>query len=405
MFVYDIIDTGDNVKAEVLVELKAKGIIKTFTYNVPSVYQDKIKIGIRVLVHVGTQILEGFVLDLNNNEVDYEIKDIIELIDKEAVLTPELIDLGEFVSKKYLCNLISAYQTMLPKALKAKHDTKINKKYITYLEIIDKDYKANSNTQQEILDLFSINTYILKKQANMISASSVKTLISKKVIREKKEETYRLENNNIGSKVNINYTEEQLNAINSVKLDTFYPYLLHGVTGSGKTEVYMNLIDKVIKEGKEVIVLVPEISLTAQLINIFRSRFGNIAILHSRLSDGERYDEYRKIVNKDVKIAIGARSCIFAPFSNLGIIVVDEEHTETYKQENNPRYNAIEVGIYRAKKHNIPIILGSATPSIESYTRAKLGVYKLLEMKNRVNKNLPAIKLIDMKRKNKLYCF
>ena len=382
---------------DVLVELQVKGINKTFTYNVPSNLIKDIEIGKRVLVPFGNRKLEGFIVNINNNEIDYDIKDIIEVIDEYPVLNSELLSIGKYMEKKYLCSLISAYQVMLPKALKASSNTKINKKYITYLTLIDTTYIGKTNTQKEILDLFKINEYILKKQANMISNSSVKTLINKKIIKEIKEETYRLDNKNEIKKRDIKYTDEQLNAINTVKLNEFNTYLLHGVTGSGKTEVYINLINKVIKEGKEAIFLVPEISLTAQLINIFRNNFGSIAILHSRLSDSERYDEYRKILNKEVKIAIGARSCIFAPFENLGIIIIDEEHTETYKQENNPRYHAIDIALYRGKKRNIPVILGSATPSLESYTRAKLNVYKLIEMKNRINKLLPTIELVDMK--------
>src|SRR5690606_3534161 len=134
------------------------------------------------------------------------------------------------------------------------------------------------------------------------------------------------------------------------------------------------------------------------MVDIFRKRFGNqVAILHSRLNNGEKYDEWRKIEKKEVSIVIGARSAVFAPFTNLGLIVVDEEHTPTYKQENNPKYNAIDIALYRAKKYNCPVILGSATPSIESYTRAKTGIYELLNIKKRVNNNLPKVELIDMK--------
>ena len=160
----------------------------------------------------------------------------------------------------------------------------------------------------------------------------------------------------------------------------------------------MQLIEKVIALKKEAIVLVPEISLTPQLVMTFRKRFGDeIAILHSNLSDGEKYDEWRKIEKKEVKVAIGARSAIFAPFTNLGIIIIDEEHSATYKQENNPRYSAIDIALWRAKKYNIPVVLGSATPSIESYTRALNNVYTLCEMKNRVNNNYPKTILVNMK--------
>ena len=174
--------------------------------------------------------------------------------------------------------------------------------------------------------------------------------------------------------------------------------MLFGVTGSGKTEVYMNLIEEKIRQGLKAIVLVPEISLTPQVLEKFYNRFGNgIAILHSGLSNGEKYDEWRKIERGEVNIVIGARSAIFAPIDNLGIIIVDEEHSTTYKQENNPKYNAIDIALYRAKKHNIPVVLGSATPQIESFTKAKLGQYKLIELKTRVNVKMPKITLVDMK--------
>ena len=198
---------------------------------------------------------------------------------------------------------------------------------------------------------------------------------------------------------NVVLNNEQRLAIDYViNSDGFKPYLLYGVTGSGKTEVYMHIIDYYLGIGKEALVLVPEISLTPQMVLNFRKRFGtNIAILHSGLSDAEKYDEYRKILRGEVNIVIGARSAIFAPLTNLGVIIIDEEHSSTYKQDSNPKYNAIDVALFRGRYHNCSVVLGSATPSIESYTRAQSGIYELLVMKNRVNNNLPNVRLIDMK--------
>ena len=385
---------------DVIVELKAKTLDKTFTYKVPNNLINDIKIGKRVKVPFGKQKLEGFVLDIKNDlEVDYEIKDILEIIDEDPVLNEEMLELGKYISKKTMSTLISSYQTMLPAALKAHKDFVVNKKYDTYIELIDKSYEPKNDNQKEIIDLLK-NNKVLKSEISKISISSLNTLLKKEVIKEIKVETYRINNEISTSDKKVNLTSDQKNIIEKVKmnLNTFKPFLLHGVTGSGKTEVYLNIIEEVLKNGKEVIVLVPEISLTPQMVNIFRSRFKNsIAILHSALSDGEKYDEWRKIERKEVSIVIGARSAIFAPFTNLGLIILDEEHSDTYKQENNPKYDSIDIAIKRAKTFNCPVLLGSATPSIESYTRARLGIYELLELTKRINNTVPDIKIVNMK--------
>ena len=387
------------MKIDVLVELKVKGIDQTFTYLVPDELKEKVKIGIRVLVPFGSQKLEGFVLGFNNKDVDYKLKNIIDVIDIEPVLTSEMLELGKYISKKTLCNLISAYQTMLPRALKAKLGFNINKKYVTYLKLVDDNYIPKNNKQKEIIELLKKSTR-LKSDIVNISLSAVKTLIKNNIIIEERQELYRINEDICKESSNIILNDDQEKVVKRVIecKNQFKPFLLHGVTGSGKTEVYMHIIDEIIKDKKEVIVLVPEISLTPQLVNNFKKRFGNmIAILHSGLNDGEKYDEWRKIIRKEVKIAIGARSCIFAPLTNIGMIIVDEEHTDTYKQENNPKYNAIDIALKRAKTYNCPVVLGSATPSIESYTRAKNNIYELLTLNKRVNNTMPLVKLIDMK--------
>lgn len=387
---------------DVLVELKLKKMDKTFTYSVPKDLEEQIKIGIRVLVPFGKQKLEGFVLKINNNlNPEFSLKDILTIIDKYPILNNEMLELGLYINKRTLAPLISCYQTMLPSALKAKKNLQVNKKYVTYLKLNNNIESYNlPDKQQQIIDLIKKDKCVLKKDAALISLSSIKTLLNKGIITEYKEEVYRLDNNSQRKESCIKLNTEQKNVVDNVisNLGCFKPYLLFGVTGSGKTEVYMHIIEQVISSGKEAIVLVPEISLTPQMVNVFNSRFGsNVAILHSRLSDGEKYDEWRKIERKEVKIAIGARSAIFAPFTNIGIVIIDEEHSENYKQENIPKYNAIDIAIWRTKKHSCPLILGSATPSIESYTRACAGIYELLTLKKRVNNTLPSITVINMK--------
>ena len=395
--------------ANVLVELSNRNIDKTFTYNIPNELENLIKVGIRVLVPFGKQTLEGFVLSISENtNSEIELKDIIKPIDDEVILNEELLELGKFIKRKTLSTLISAYQVMLPKALKADKKTKINKSYESNIIIKDekllKDYKL-TDKQKIIIDEIR-NGKNDKKHLKDLAAPSLTTLLNKGILEEVLSEKYRLsiENKKEYKKVELN--DEQKNAVNTVlsDLDKSNTYLLYGVTGSGKTEVYMEIIDAMLLQGKTAIVLVPEISLTPQMVERFSSRFKeNIAILHSRLNDGEKYDEYRKIARGEVKIVIGARSAIFAPLKNVGVIIVDEEHTTSYKQESTPKYNAIDIAVERAKHHNAQVVLGSATPTLESFAKVIKGIYKLIELKKRANnKALPTVTLVDMnKEKNR----
>ena len=382
--------------ADILVEVVAKTTDKTFTYHIPDGM--KAKEGMRALVPFGRRNIEGFIIRIYDEaELDYEVKDIIQLVDEKPVLNEEMLELGKYISKKTLSPLTLSYQTMLPSGLKAREKTNINKKMVKYLKVL-KDGEFKGEKQKMVFDYVKKNNLVLKALANKISSSAVKTLINNGYLEEVEKEVYRLDEEVEVEKKHYDLTEEQAKVLESVKFGKFKPYLLHGVTGSGKTLVYIRLIEKVLKQGKEAILLVPEISLTPQVVDIFKKRFGKtIAILHSGLSNGEKYDEWRKIERKEVSIVIGARSAMFAPFTNLGIIIIDEEHSNTYKQDNVPRYNAIDVALRRGKTYNIPVVLGSATPSVESYTRAKAGIYELLVMKNRVNKKMPKVYLVDMK--------
>ena len=382
--------------ADILVEVVAKTTDKTFTYHIPDGMNAKE--GMRALVPFGRRNIEGFIIRIYDEvELDYEVKDIIQLVDEKPVLNEEMLELGKYISKKTLSPLTLSYQTMLPSGLKAREKTNINKKMVKYLKVL-KDGEFKGEKQKQVFDYIKKNNLVLKAEANKISSSAVKTLINNGYLEEVEKEVYRLDEEVEVEKKHYDLTEEQAKVLESVKFGKFKPYLLHGVTGSGKTLVYIRLIEKVLKQGKEAILLVPEISLTPQVVDIFKKRFGKtIAILHSGLSNGEKYDEWRKIERKEVSIVIGARSAMFAPFTNLGIIIIDEEHSNTYKQDNVPRYNAIDVALRRGKTYNIPVVLGSATPSVESYTRAKAGIYELLVMKNRVNKKMPKVYLVDMK--------
>ena len=387
--------------AKVLVEINNINVDKTFDYIVPFEYIEKIKIGMRVKVPFASRELEGFVLDLVNSVDDnYELKEIISIVDAEPILNNELLHLGKFMSKKYFSTLISCYQTMLPKALKAQNRTNINKKMIKYVELCSNSFPKLKPNQEKIVEYLRVNGKVKKEEVNKISVSGVNTLIKNGIIIESLIEEYRLVTKDINKeKETFKLTVEQQEAKNKILSQTQSSvFLLHGVTGSGKTVVYMEIVEEMLNRGKDSIFLVPEISLTPQMVYHFKSRFGDeVAVLHSRLSEGEKYDEYRKIVEGKVHIVVGARSAVFAPFKNLGAIIIDEEHTTSYKQDNNPKYSAIEIAIERAKNNNAIVILGSATPSLETYARSIKGLYTLVELKHRVNtNNLPLVEIVDM---------
>ena len=383
---------------KVLVELSAFNIDKTFTYHVNDELIDKIKVGIRVLVPFNNQKLEGFVLEiLDEVNEEYEIKDIIKVVDSEVILTPELLELGKFVSDETLSTLISSYQAMLPKALKAKNGSEVNIKYQRIVEI-DNLIGEFTDKQQEIIDKINEKGKCLYSELKKINAS-VDTLLKRGVLKIKEVETYRMINDS-----KINYPRHELNTdqkkvfdevVNN--LNSEITYLLYGVTGSGKTEVYMDIFEKVIELHKTCLLLVPEITLTNQILKRMESRFTRIALLHSGLSDGERYDEYRRIKRGEVDLVIGARSSVFAPLENIGVIVIDECHTDSFKQDVMPKYDAIEVAKYRSKVNKCPLILGSATPTLDMYARASRGLYKLLKLPNRAGKaKVPKIIICDM---------
>lgn len=384
-----------------LVELSHVFLEKTFTYLVPDSLKEDIKVGMRVEVPFGKQLLEAFVMEISNDICDTSnLKEIVRLVDTYPVLNNELISLGKFIKNTTLSSLMASYQVMLPKALKAKNKVNMQIKKEKYIKLNNdislEDYKFNES-QVRIINILKKGEQVNKKDLDLISKSSVNTLINKQVLIVIEKEVYRY---NLGTNEKQDFTlnEKQQEVFEKIKrsLEKEEVFLLRGVTGSGKTNVYMKLIEEVINKGKTAIFLVPEISLTPQIINRFTSYFDKIAVLHSRLSDSEKYDEWRKINEGKVNIVIGARSAIFAPLKNIGIIIVDEEHTSTYKQENNPRYNAIDIAKWRSKFHDCPLVLGSATPSIESYTRALKNDYTLVELDQRYNGMDPDIEIIDM---------
>ncbi len=391
--------------AEILIEYPTKKIDKYFTYIIPSDLQGKVKKGMKVKIPFGTKIINGFVMNvMDSYECEYELKEIIQIVDEELLLNEELMNLGMYLQEKTLCPLISAYQTMLPSSLKIK-DNDTNYKYFKSYIILNKSkeeineylntYKKE-NKQTILLKELLDKDKLLKKD---YSDAVINALVKKELIKVIKEQEYRINKENNYNLVKHELNEEQNNAFNTIKnTNNFEVYLLEGITGSGKTEVYLNLINEVIKNGKEAIMLVPEITLTAQIVNRFYDWFGSkVAILHSALSSGEKYDEYLKIIRGEVSVVVGTRSAIFAPFNNLGIVIIDEEHSDSFKQDNMPRYNAIDIAKERCKYYNIPLVLGSATPTLETRARAIKGVYKHLFLTKRVgSSNLPTVKIVDM---------
>ncbi len=311
---------------------------------------------------------------------------------------------------------------MLPKGIKASIKNKVSTSKKRYM-VLNQDINIINNyidnnkryiKQVNILNEVINNNKVLVPRLD----SSINTLLNKDLIKLVYEEEYRYKVESFNSNKKITLSLEQEKVINTIKedMDKYNTYLLYGVTGSGKTEVYVELVKECVRQGKQAIVLVPEIGLTEQIVSRFKiglekieigsnmegERKVNIAVLHSGLSEGERYDEYRRIKEENVDVVIGTRSAIFAPLKNIGIIVIDEEQSTSYKQDCNPRYHARDVAIWRGKWHKCPIVLGSATPSLESFARAGNGVYRLVTMLKRAGSaKLPVVTVVDMKKEAK----
>lgn len=388
--------------ANVIIEYGAKALNKTFIYKIPEELKDKIKVGIKVYVPFGKMEVFGFVMEIvNSNDTEYDAKEIIRIDNEELVLSKELMDVGKYLSSITLCTLITAYQTMLPSSLKIKKQEHNYDKFDEYLVLTDK-LKAMEyicKYPRRMAQIKAINNILEVGKLNKkeVSSEIVKALEENGIITIEKVSKYRI-NKGSDEIVKKTLTEDQEREYKSVDFNKYDTYLLYGVTGSGKTEVYIKWIEKCISEGKTAIMLVPEIGLTTQIAKRFYEAFGSdVAIFHSSLSEGEKYDEYLKILRGEVHVVVGTRSAIFVPLKNLGIIIIDEEDSSSYKQDNNPRYHARDMAIYRGKYNNIPVVLGSATPTLESKARADKGVYKLLKLSNRVgNAKLPIIHVIDM---------
>ena len=407
------------MQAKIIVELPSKKVDKEFIYNIP-LYLD-IKIGSIVKVPFGNRLIEGFVLDIGIFPTEYTLKEIDCIVNRD-VLNTELIELGKYISKTTISSLSSAYQSMLPKGIKASIKNKVSTSKKRYM-VLNQDINIINNyidnnrryiKQVNILNEVINNNKVLVPRLD----SSINTLLNKDLIKLVYEEEYRYKVESFNSNKKITLSLEQEKVINTIKedMDKYNTYLLYGVTGSGKTEVYVELVKECVRQGKQAIVLVPEIGLTEQIVSRFKiglekieiesnmegERKVNIAVLHSGLSEGERYDEYRRIKEENVDVVIGTRSAIFAPLKNIGIIVIDEEQSTSYKQDCNPRYHARDVAIWRGKWHKCPIVLGSATPSLESFARAGNGVYRLVTMLKRAGSaKLPVVTVVDMKKEAK----
>lgn len=398
--------------AEVIIDRNVKKLNRKFDYKVPETLEDLVDVGSRVLVPFGNQknLEQGYIIKLKET-TDFEVKEIAGL---EENLPEEKINLARWMARKYFCNVSECIKLMLTPGTRTKNNSKkVTNKTIECL-YLNKDFKIEEKQirgekQKRLIEFLKTNegleTCDIEKIVE-VSRTTINSLIKKDILRVEQKQVYR--NPLINKKVSLNpklkLNDEQRKAYNKIENaineKRFEEFLIYGVTGSGKTEIYLQLIEKALKENKSSIVLVPEISLTPQMLDRFIGRFGKekIAVLHSKLSIGERHDEWERIKKGKTKIIIGARSAIFAPVENLGLIIIDEEHDQSYKSEASPRYDAREVAAEIAKTKNIPLILGSATPDLATFYKTEQGEITKLVLSKRANKsNLPEVEVVDLK--------
>ncbi len=390
---------------EVLIEYAAHSLDRPFSYIYSK--NKKVDTGYRVLLSFNNKELVGYVISVKETnkskeeleeELGFSMNEIIDVIDEQPLLNDDLLKLSEEVANYYLAPKISVLQTMLPPSLSPRKSSLKAPKiaYNQFVILKDDNEDGLTNKQIEMLRLIKEEKKVLKKELG--SPSIVEKLLNLNKIEIVLEEKRRLEVPDYEYVTPPTLTEDQQRVVDEFNESNDSIYLLEGVTGSGKSEVYLTLSEQALKEGKSVLMLVPEISLTPMMMEYFLRRFkGQVAILHSELTPAEKYDEYRKIASGDCKVVVGARSAIFAPLKNIGLIILDEEHVESYKQDVTPFYHAREVAIMRGKMHNAKVLLGSATPSLESRARAQKNVYHFLTLLKRVNKQpLPETIVVNM---------
>jgi primosomal protein N' (replication factor Y) len=391
-----------------------------FDYEIPDHLRGKVWIGSRVRVPVRTRLVLATVVELPERTDVEGLKPIAEVLSEKALINPVLIQLGHWVASYYCCALHVALRTILPQVVR---NAEVKEKTALFARLAEKPVQLDKEAlermakrapkQAGVIDFLMgqsepVAVTELMKECG-VTRSTLEQMRERGVIALDRQavqrDPYRDETFLHAPQLDMN--AEQLAAFERIAAAvrepaTHLPILVHGVTGSGKTELYLRAMDLTLSLGKTAIILVPEISLTPQTVERFKSRFAHlqaeVAVLHSHLSDGERHDEWHKINNGAARIVIGARSGVFAPLERLGLIVVDEEHENSYKQEDAPRYHARDVAVYRAHMEGCAIVLGSATPSMESYHNALTGKYELVQLLNRVDqRQMPRIRIVDLR--------
>ena len=406
--------------ADVIVDISHEKLDRSFQYLVPREMEDEIRVGMVAAIPFGNGNKErkGYVTGLSG-EPKYDpakIKSLRRLCSGEETTEARLVSLAAWMKERYGSTMAQALKTVLPVREKIRH----KEKRLLYLRVsreqaeqeasrMEKSRcRARARVLRALLEKEPLDCTKAAKELGMTS-SVLKSLLEQELVEIRQDEVYRIPAEEVSVPVEEHsvLSDAQKEALDEILAEwensSARPVLLHGVTGSGKTQVYMKLIEKVISSGRQVIVLIPEIALTYQTVRRFTGWFGDkVSVLNSRMSPGERYDQFRRARQGGIQIMVGPRSALFTPFSRLGLIIVDEEHEPTYKSENSPRYHAREVAVRRGEMENARVVLGSATPSLEAYTKARQGEYLLVKLTERYrDRPLPEVSVVDLRKELK----
>ena len=402
--------------AGVIVDISLEKLDRVFDYKVPAYLEGILHPGMQVWIPFGNgnRRIKGFVVSLADtcSYEEYKVKELLGVCEGAISVEGQLIELAAWMRERYGCTMNQAMKTVLPVKNKVKEQTKVlvslNIDKTAVDEYADKNKRAKARIRvlQTLLEKGTLEKDKLLEEASTTGAT-LKELQEAGLLSLQSETIYRLPKIAREEKQEIILNQNQQTILDNFRQDfaegRCENYLLHGVTGSGKTEVYMGMLENVLNSGKQAIVLIPEIALTFQTVMRFYGRFGDkVSVIHSKMSAGERYDQMERAKRGEISIMIGPRSAVFTPFSNLGMIIIDEEHEGSYKSETNPKYHAREVAKKRCEMSPASLVLGSATPSIESYFKASCGEYKLLKLPNRINDlNLAAVQVVDLRQELK----